>query len=382
MKVVVIGAGSVGAHVAYRLQQQGAQVVLLDASTPGGGTTASSIAMLNEFPQRAWDEESGRAKMRAELDEMFRELADEVPGDYLHLSGSLMWVSEAEEQEFLGLAEIAKSRGVDVVNLTPAQAKELEPGVNFSANGTVYLERKSGWVDGPAIVQALNAQFEKLGGVLQQGARVVSFNRADKRITGVVLESGETIEADAFVNAAGSWGSHIAALAGTALPLDLVPGVVVYTQPFAPGAAPQRIINTPIWCGRPDPSGGLAIHWRGHSQTAHHGENVDNAEQMMADVAAVIPALAGTKPVRESVGIRPIPPGGPILGSLPWLPNMYHALSHGGIGWGPMWGWCAAREILKGEMVPELAALRPERFYLNSSQIGRHADDAEQQGMH
>ncbi|MGI6879600.1 NAD(P)/FAD-dependent oxidoreductase [Microbacterium sp. gxy059] len=379
MKIVVIGAGSVGSHVAYRLQEQGAEVTLLDASAPGMGTTSSSIAMLNDFPQRAWPEEAGKAKLRTEIHDLFHQLAEEVPGDYLHLSGSLMWVSEAEEKEFRDLAEVATSRGVEVEAITPARARELEPGVVFAESGTVYLENNSGWVDGPGIVRALNARFVELGGTLLQGARVVAIGRTDDRIASVTLDSGERIDADAFVNAAGSWGSHIAQMAGQAIALDLIPGVIVYTQPFEAGQAPQRIINTPAWCGRPDPSGGLAIHWRGHSQTARHGENIDDPAQMMADVAAVIPALADTLPARQSVGIRPIPPGGPILGALPWAPNFYHTLSHGGIGWGPMWGWMVARELLRGERVEELSAMRPERFYLNPSQVGRHADDAEQQ---
>lgn len=379
MKIVVIGAGSVGSHVAYRLQEQGAEVTLLDAAVPGMGTTSSSIAMLNDFPQRAWDEEPGKAALRPRIHKLFHELSEEVPGNYLHWSGSLLWVSEEEEDEFNGLLEVAQSRGISVESIDVKTAKELEPTVTFADRGPVYLETESGWVDGPAIVRSLNDRFAAIGGHLQQGTRVVAAKTDGERVISVTTDSGETIEADAFVNAAGSWGSHISAMVGLAIPLDLIPGTVVYSVPFEPGMAPKRIINTPGWCGRPDPSGGLGIHWRGHSQTARHGENIDDAEEMMEDIAKVIPALKGTLPVRTTIGIRPIPPGGPIIGSLPWLPNFYHTLSHGGIGWGPMWGWIAAREMLQGEDVPETAAMRPSRFYLNPSQVGRHADDAEQQ---
>ena len=67
-----------------------------------------------------------------------------------------------------------------------------------------------------------------------------------------------------------------------------------------------------------------------------------------------------------------------MVGAVPWLRNMYFTVSHGGIGWGPMWGWMAARELLGGEDVRELSAMRPERFYLEPIAIGRYADDAEQ----
>ena len=48
-EIVVVGAGSVGANVAYRLAQRGARVTVLDAGAPGGGTSSSSFAWLNAF---------------------------------------------------------------------------------------------------------------------------------------------------------------------------------------------------------------------------------------------------------------------------------------------------------------------------------------------
>ncbi|MGI8913772.1 MAG: FAD-dependent oxidoreductase [Chloroflexota bacterium] len=46
-RVVVIGAGVVGAAVAYRLAGVGAQVTLVDQGAPGEGTTSTSFAWLN-----------------------------------------------------------------------------------------------------------------------------------------------------------------------------------------------------------------------------------------------------------------------------------------------------------------------------------------------
>ena len=43
-----------------------------------------------------------------------------------------------------------------------------------------------------------------------------------------------------------------------------------------------------------------------------------------------------------------------------------------------MWGRLAARELLEREIVPELNAMRPARFYIQKASFGRFADDAEQ----
>src|SRR6185312_575904 len=47
MRVVVLGAGIVGAHVACELAFRGADVTLIEAGEPGGGTTAGSFAWID-----------------------------------------------------------------------------------------------------------------------------------------------------------------------------------------------------------------------------------------------------------------------------------------------------------------------------------------------
>jgi len=47
--VLVVGAGCVGANVAYRLAERGAAVTVLDAGAPGAGTSGASFAWTNSF---------------------------------------------------------------------------------------------------------------------------------------------------------------------------------------------------------------------------------------------------------------------------------------------------------------------------------------------
>ena len=46
-KMIVIGAGVMGASVAYRLAQAGADVTVLEATRIGGGTSGCSFAWTN-----------------------------------------------------------------------------------------------------------------------------------------------------------------------------------------------------------------------------------------------------------------------------------------------------------------------------------------------
>ncbi|GAA2898932.1 hypothetical protein GCM10010455_23170 [Microbacterium esteraromaticum] len=262
-----------------------------------------------------------------------------------------------------------------------ASARERMGGLRV-ADGTEFVfEPDSGWVDAPALIDRLIDRLEALGGTVREQTAVAGLLRAGDRITGVITASGERIEADLVINAAGSWGSHIAALADVALPLDVVPGRMIYTDPVDPALAPPAVLNAPMWLSRPHPGGGMAIHWRGESMTSRHGANGWSAERIVADVAKTIPALQGVGVSATRVGLRPIPPGGPVVGGLSWVQGLYHVLSHGGIGWGPIWADVVAREVLDGEDVVELRGMRPERFYLQSPELGRFADDAEQSGL-
>jgi len=378
MKIIVIGAGSVGAHIAYRLQERGASVQLLEAKSAARGTSQSSFAWLSSFPQRAWSEEPGRAALRPTVHPRFHELVDELGGDWMHWDGTLAWGSSDERGSMRELAELCVKRGVRLDVLNADDVRKKFHGIEISDDDEFVYEEESGWVDAPALISRLLSRFVSLGGQLHEQTSVAELIRVGDRVTGVVTASGDRIEADTVINAAGSWGSHIAALAGLALPLNLVPGLMVYTEPVDPARVPSVVINSPTWLMRPGSNGGVALHWRGSAMTSVHGANGWSAERIVEDVAVTIPGLRGIGVAEARVGIRPVPPGGPIVGRVPWREGLYHVLSHGGIGWGPIWADVVAREILGGEEVAELAAMRPDRFYLQTAELGRFADDAEQ----
>ena len=381
MKIIVIGAGSVGAHIAYRLQEQGASVQLLEAGSRARGTSRSSFAWLSSFPQRAWDEEPGRAALRPTVHPRFHDLVDELGGDWMHWNGTLAWGTPAERDSIRELAETCLKRGVALEILSADDVRRRVGGLEIADDDEFVYEAESGWVDAPALIDRLLTRFVELGGVLREQTPVAEFIRKGAAVTGAVTVSGEQIEADAVINAAGSWGSHIAALAGVAVPLNLVPGLMIYTDPIDPALVPASVINSPTWLVRPDSTGGLAIHWRGSAMTSIHGANGWSPERIIADIAGTIPALEGVGVADARVGIRPVPPGGPVVGALPWVPGLYHVLSHGGIGWGPIWADLVTREILHGETAVELAGMRPDRFYLQTPELGRFADDFEQAGI-
>ncbi|MGV0875946.1 FAD-dependent oxidoreductase [Martelella sp. FLE1502] len=360
MKIAVIGAGAIGANIAYRLKKRGADVVLIDKGAPGAGTSGASFSWLSSFPQLSWPEAPGRRQLRLSVNARFDRLAEELGGDWLDWSGTLTVASAVPD--FDTAVALSREAGAQVEVLSSSEVSDIEPQLRLPEDERVAFELRSGWVDAPAMIEQLIRVFTLSGGELRIGSGVAAIEHRAEGVNGLILEDGSRIGADIVVNAAGGHATHIAAMAGLAMPLELVPGVMVYAG-IGRSALPQRVINGANWLLRPDHAHGTAIHWRGEGLTATHGKNGVSGTDMLADVASAIPSLEGLEPSAMRVGIRAIPPGGPVIGFLPWLAGFYFAVSHGGIGWGPIWADLAAREILDGAAAAELDGLRPSRFY-------------------
>jgi glycine/D-amino acid oxidase-like deaminating enzyme len=363
-RVLIIGAGIVGASVALRLADSGAEVIVLEGGVPGSGTTAASISWLSSFPQLASAPPEDRI-LRDRLEREFHQLEEEVGPGACHWTGTLTWAGgEAGTEERLAADyRLARERGADVAVLAGAEAQQLEPAIRVYPDARVYWERGGGWVDAPALVAKILATAERRGARVMAGSPVEAIERQDGRVTAVVTRNGQRLPGDVIVNAAGSWAAHVAALAGCTLPLDLRPGLLVHSEDLG-GGQPRHVLNGPAFYVRPDPGGGIAVHWRGEDLylAEQHRLNGPGAQEVLDDVATWLPALKGARPKAVKVGIRPVPPGGPVVGWHPQAKGFYVVVSHGGVGWAPTWGRLVTQEVTTGRPGAELARWRPDRF--------------------
>lgn len=360
MRVVVVGAGVVGANIAYRLAAQGQDVIVLDAGRAGRATSGTSISWLSSFPQAAAAPLT-ELELRLSINREFAQLEAEIGGTWMHRTDTLTWATDPEVRARLRIDwKACADRGVDVEVLSGRQARALEAAVTIPGGAEVYAEHGGGWVDAPLLVETLLAAAVRHGASVLEQAPVTAIEHAAGQVTAVTTSTGQRFAADFVVNAAGSWASHLGAIAGCPVPLDLRPGLIVYSQPL-PGGPLGTVLNTPMLNIRPAPGGGVAIHARAENMYGHHSRNAVTPADVISAAARWLPGLAGTAPAESRVGIRPVPPGGPIIGPHPALGGFYVAVSHGGVGWGPLWGRFAAAEI-GGTEVPALSGWRPDRF--------------------
>jgi glycine/D-amino acid oxidase-like deaminating enzyme len=357
--VLVVGAGCVGANVAYRLAERGATVTVLDAGAPGAGTSGASFAWTNSFNKTPRDyHDLNVASM-----EEHAGLAKELGGGWLHQDGALAW-----EEAPAGLARLEQAVerlagwGYAVERISPARARELEPDLHIApAVERVIWTPGEGYVEAVPFIGALLAEAARRGARIRTGQRVTAVLRDGARVRGVSTERGDRLEADWVVDCAGVAVGEVARLAGVEIPLDRVPGRLIYTAPVA--TTLRRAIHAPGCHFRPDGGGRIVLAEGAHDQTWLEAGEPWPAERSLAGVASHLPALAGARVEATRVGVRPMPRDErPMVGAIPGLDGFYVVVSHSGVTLGPLWGRIVAAELLDGALDPRLGPYRPTRF--------------------
>jgi glycine/D-amino acid oxidase-like deaminating enzyme len=366
MKTIVIGAGVMGASVAYRLAQAGADVTVLEATRVGGGTSGISFAWTNanKKPPKAYHD-LNVAGMKAHA-----ALADEFGATpWWHGGGSLEWEAEPDRAAQAENVAQLQSWGYAAEWITPHQVQELEPDIDPATIGDapVAFFPEEGWLDPVVYAHAmLSAARRRYGAKVICGARVVDLVMAGDRVTGVRLADGVHYEADTIVNCAGRWTNDIARDAGLHLPLAPTVGFLVFTPPVAAGLS--RVVRTPIIDARPDGAGRLMLHWNEIdavlSFDAKLSPSMPEAYDMVRRAGKLLPSVGDVAPEAVRVAVRPIPADHfSAIGQMPRTSGYYIAVTHSGVTMSPFLGAVVADEIVGGRPRPELSDFRPARFF-------------------
>lgn len=357
--VIVIGAGCVGANVAYRLAERGATVIVLEAGAPGSGTSSASFAWTNSFHKTPRDYHDLNVASMEEHAALAKELGG---GSWFHQDGALAWEEAPASQTRLEQAvERLAGWGYAVERISPREARELEPDLHIAAHVTeVVWTPGEGYVEAVPFIGALLAQASKHGATIRSGERVAGVVRSGDRVRAVITENGTRFEADTVVDCAGIAADEVARLAGIDIQLDRVPGRLIYTSPVA--TTLRRPIHAPGVHFRPDGGGRIVLAEGAHDHDWKESDEPWPAERSLAAVAAHLPLLAGARVEATRIGVRPMPRDEkPMVGRIPGLDGFYVVVSHSGVTLGPLWGRITAAELLDGVVDPRLDPYRPAR---------------------
>lgn len=334
MKVIVVGAGIVGASCAYHLAKAGADVTVLEAGAVGAGASAKSFGWINA----SFAETPAYYALRREAIDVFRALSESLSLPRVSWNGALWW--EDEGAAFEAQWDEVSARGYEVARVDAAQFAALEPNVANPPDACI-LGEVEGAADGAAVARAL---------IRASGAQVVMGCEVTAVAARSVQTSHGTFTADHVVVTVGAASG---ALLG--LPMDNQAGIILHTQALAPTVG--HIIMSPDVHFRQDPAGHIVMGEIFSGGGLGARDVSDFAAQMLSRLRGRLPSVE-LDIANVMLGVRPVPKDGlPMVG---WVDGVYAATMHSGITLAPLIGQLVAAEIM-GETQVRLAPFRPDR---------------------
>ena len=371
--VAVIGAGILGASIAWRLAQRGIRVTLIDKGQPGHGASSHSFAWINAGAKQP----IGYHNLNRRSLEMWRRFAAGI-GDHgdpdsvgLRWGGKVSWESDPVAAEAL-VARVRQlqSWGYPTRLVDADELERLEPALEIGPVAAAEYSPNEGQVEPQMVVDACLRRLREIGCEVIAGAEVHGFEQDDDgSVRGLAIASGSR-DVDAVVVAAGTETTRLAALAGVNVPQAESPGVVIRTDPLQPLLSNVPVVYAPLLG-----DGRREIHLRqcadgrlmigeGDQESLAEDDSQDHADDLLARACHYLPGLAGARAVPVPVGWRPMPLDGyPVMGFASEAPNLYVALTHSGVTLAPALSQLAVQEICDG--MPADAVLgpyRPQRF--------------------
>lgn len=361
--VIVIGAGVVGASIAWELAAAGVRVRLLDARTPGDGATRASAGVLAPYieghpasPLR----DLGRESLDL-YDAFIARLRDESHSELVYeRSGTLEVALTVDEAERLG-AESGRlfKDGVEARWVPPALLAEVEPGISPHAQGGLLVPMH-GYVGVSSLTAAAVTAAMARGAqvVVETGAITVGTSRGG----GVVVRTSTGLfEADHAVLAAGSWSSRVTVEGADPVPVRPIRGQLLQL------AGPRGLLRRVIWGTAgylvPWPDGTVLVGATVEDVGFDEGSTQEARRALMAMASALVPHLKESDLVDARAGLRPRGPDDlPLLGRSRVVPGLIYATGHyrNGVLLAPLTAQVVRQLVFDATALP-VDAVRPER---------------------
>ncbi len=368
--VVIIGAGIVGASIAWHLARAGCRHVVLLEREPRQGMGSTGKSMGGVRAQFATDV---NIRLSMHSIRFYRDFDQTLghPAGY-RAQGYLFLATRAAHMEFLR----ANHRRQRVLGLreariiTTAEAKEMAPPVRMDDVVGASFCPTDGFVDPYSVMQGFTLRAREMGAELRRGAEVTGIERDSSGVAGVHTRD-DFIPTRVAVNAAGPWAASVARLAGVDLPVTPLRRTLVPTEdcPELPRTLPMVVDMGTGFHFRPEGLGVL-MAWNdpGEQPGFQTGVEPGFIEKILEHAVSRVPALAevAVNPKRAWAGLYEVSPDHhAILGEAPGVPGFFLAngFSGHGVMHAPATGQILADLILQGKTgVIDKTLLAPDRF--------------------
>lgn len=371
--VVIVGAGVIGASVAYHLAKRraGSILVVEKESAPGRGSTGRATG-----GYRAQYSTEINVQLSLLAREALRRFTEETGVDPGYRTVGYLWIATSEEE----IDDLARANAIQH-KIGLHEATLLDPNAVCNKNPFIRQNgilggafcQTDGFIRPLDILRGYVEAARLLGVRFAFDTTISDFEKtADGRIHTVLTERGQTIETHAVVDAGGAWAQGIAKLAGVDLPVVPLRRQVALTEPChrLPDDMPLTIfMNDGFHLRVRDER--VMLLWPTPGRTEDPYDTVvDTAwlEEVARLAVERIPCLSGVQidPALSWGGLYEMSPDKhAILGLAPGCPNLYlvNGSSGHGVMHSPALGKLLAEIMVDGKASSlDTFPLRPSRF--------------------
>ncbi|MFD2444886.1 NAD(P)/FAD-dependent oxidoreductase [Bacillus sp. CGMCC 1.16607] len=354
-KIIVIGAGILGASTAYHLAKAGVEVILVDRHDTGQATDAAAgivCPWLSQRRNKAWYQlVKGGARYYPTLIKLL-EADGETETGYKRVGALSL---HSDESKLEKMAERARLRREDapeigeITILSPKETKELFPPLG-EEYGSVFISGGAR-VNGRALRNALvNAAVKNGAQLLEGDARLVHKNN---EIIGVQLD-GRILEADCVIVTAGAWAKDLLKPLGVDFLVTPQKAQIVHLEMPNEDTGAWPVVIPPNDQYILTFEDGRVVVGATHEDEAgfDHRVTAGGISEVLGKALQVAPGLTNGEILETRVGFRPFTPGFlPIIGSFPQYEGLFisNGLGASGLTSGPYLGSELAKLVLGKE---------------------------------
>jgi glycine/D-amino acid oxidase-like deaminating enzyme len=201
LSVVVVGAGAFGGWTALHLLRTGAKVTLIDSWGPGNSRASSGGD--TRVIRGIYGGNRRYVELTARSFALWWEHEARWQRRLYHRTGAL-WMFTGDDTYARSTRPILREIGLEVAELTPADAEARFPQIDFSGIRTAFYEIEAGYLLARQACEAVRDGFVAEGGDYRQvGAEVSQISGGS--LNGLKLSDGARLQADQFVFACGPW---------------------------------------------------------------------------------------------------------------------------------------------------------------------------------
>ena len=382
-KVVVIGGGVVGVSALYHLAKKGwgDDVVLLEKAELTSGSTWHAAGLLPLFNMSYSVGQVHKYSVK-----LYNELEEETgqPVGFAQVGNLRLAMNDDRMDEYYQYAATARTIGIDVRFLTPAEIGKLWPLCNTDGLVGGIFHPEDGYIQPADLTQALAKGARARGATIYRNTAVLNIEQGTSGGWVIETEKGN-ITCDHVISATGNYARQTGAMVGLDIPVIPVEHQYLVTEPHpalqqrkqdglpemgvlreSDGSWYLREENNGFILG-PYEKGAPACYVDGPDPRAEYELFQEDIERLEPHIEAAMNRV----PAFGEVGIKKVyngaiaytPDGNPIIGPAWDLDNFWLNEGHSfGITAAGGAGWQLAEWIVEGEPTIDMLGVEPRRF--------------------